>query len=142
MRASPVVVCLLFCFAAPVFAEESGITLDGASAEALEKTKAVLTDPAKLTEAVSDPSSPAAAADRNLKALGLSPEAQDQAYRLSAEILEKWVHESGGNVDAMKARVKDAGRDPAGFAKELSPAQLEQIRKMSREIPAGHSTPN
>lgn len=102
----------------------------------------MLTDPARRAEAVSDPSSPAAAADRNLKSLGLSQESQDQAYRISAEILEKWVHESGGNVETMKVRAKDAGRDPAGFAKEMSPAQLEQIRKMSQEIPGGHSTPN
>lgn len=127
---------------ASAFAGDSETALDGASAEALEKTKAVLTDPAQRAEAVGDPSNPAAAADRNLKSLGLSPEAREQAYKISAEILEKWVHESGGDVGAMKEKAGTAQRDPASFAKELSPAQLEQIRKMGREIEGGRPAPN
>ena len=121
---------LFLMLSSSVFAAEP---LDPASAEALVMTKAVLSDPAKRAESLKDPN--AAAADNQLNSLGLSAESRDAAYRISGEILEKWVKESGGNGEALQMKLLEAQRNPAAWALELSPAARESIRKMAEEVP-------
>jgi|GEM_PF-6678427 len=130
---------LFFAGSVPAIAAESSGNLDPVSSEALESTKALLTDPTKRAEALRDPK--AAAADQNLKSLGLSPESEAAAYAISAEILEKWVKETSGDAEAMKKKALDYQRNPSSFLNELTPAQAEKIHRMSKEVSGPRSAP-
>jgi hypothetical protein len=114
--------------------------LDPGSTEAIAKTQALLADPVARAAALKDPN--AAAADRNLKALGLSPADQEKAYRISGEILEKWVKETGGDAAKLQNKLQETQRDPSSFSGELTPAQAEAIHHMGAGIAGKNSTPN
>lgn len=111
----------------------NGIELDAASESALGDTQKLLTSPDARNSAIAkDPK--AVQADQNLKALGLSPESQEKAYRLSSELLEKFVKKTGGDPSKLNSTTQELLRNPSSLEKELSPAQREVIRKMSLEI--------
>ncbi len=111
----------------------SAAELDDASTSALMETQKMMADPTARDAAIAkDPK--AGKADQNLKALGLSAESQETAYRLSSELLEKFVKKTGGDRMKLEETTRELMRDPASLEKDLTPAQRESIRKMSLEI--------
>jgi hypothetical protein len=106
--------------------------LDVASASALADTKSMLGNPKERSAAVAqDPN--AVKADQNLKSLGLSQDMQEAAYRLTGDLTEKLVQETGGDPAKLQLKLQELMRNPASLEGVLNPEQHLLIQKMGHE---------
>jgi hypothetical protein len=114
--------------------------LDGASAEALVKTQALLRDPQKRAQAAA--ASPQAQfVDKQAQSLAGSSENTNAIYDLSADIMESLVMKTNGDPAKMKELLDQAKNDPKGFAEKLTPEQRQKLTEISRKIPVSGSAP-
>ena len=107
--------------------------LDAASAEALSKTQEVLRDPGARAGQV----------DRGLESMvGNDTAKKEEVYDLAAEVFQDLVKRSGGDPLKMSEILEKAQKDPAAFGKTLSPAQLERIKQLARELEGAGPAPH
>lgn len=130
MRSAITLIFFTLVFSNALLAEEP--VLDQASQEALEQTKALLSNPVQRNIAVQENEN-TRKADESVKRLGLSQEANEAIYKVSGEILEKMVKDSNGDPAAMTEAVQKMMKDPESLEKILSPEQREKIRKLASE---------
>ncbi len=111
---------------------------DPGSAEALEKTTALLRDQSQREKAISE--SPDAKKNHaDLKELAGSEENINGAYGISANIFEKMVRDSGGDVSLMQKMIEKAQRDPSSFYESLTPDQKKNIDALAKQIESSKS---
>ena len=125
----------IFCLgiwlnATPAFPDD----LDPASAEAVQKTMQLLQSNAERSKEIEkDPE--AQLVDRQVKALGGSPQTTEAIYGLSADIFQKLSEKSGGDALKMQEMLKSAKEDPKAFYESvLSDAERAKLHQISTEI--------
>lgn len=125
-------------FSAQAQSQASGQSsgLDAASQDALQKTKALLTDQAQRDQ-YSKTNAEAAQADQNLKALmGNNSADTAQAYQLSSEIFDTLVKQTNGDPVALQKILSEAMKNPAAFAQQLTPEQKAKLSGLAQKAEA------
>ena len=106
---------------------------DPATSEALEKTTALLRDPAQRDKAIAE--SPDAQKNHgDLKKFAGSEENVNGTYGISANILEKMVKDSNGDASEMQKMIEQAQRNPTSFYEGLTPEQKRNIDALAKQI--------
>ena len=114
------------------FAAGEATKLDPASQEALQKTQTMLTNPAIRSATLKE--------DQNAKSHDGSmrqtfgTEKTEEIYKISSEVMDKLVKETGGDVMKMMEILAKAQRDPASMHPYFSPAQQQKIQEMAKQI--------
>jgi len=112
--------------------------LDSDQEKALSDVMDLLKSPVKRQSAIdSDPK--AKEADRFLKEWGGNQ--SEDIYELAAQIFQSLALEAGGDADKMAELLSKAQKDPESFAKKLSPAQKERLKKIVGKIQKSKSVP-
>jgi hypothetical protein len=111
--------------------------LDRHAKEALQKTQALLRDPAARAETIkADPK--ARAANGRAEAVARSPKNTQRMYEISADVLETVAVQGQGDPERMNKIVEAAGRDPAAFLQSLPPEQRAAIQQLAAELAREH----
>ena len=107
--------------------------LDPTSADALEATLRMLTDPAARGRVIArDPG--AAEIDRQVQQVAGSPAVAQEIYGIAAEVFADLARNFDGDPQRMSAALDQAKADPATFAAFLRPETLEHLRALSAKI--------
>jgi hypothetical protein len=109
--------------------------LDPASTTALNATLRLLQDPGQR-DAVIAGTPHAAAADRQLQAMLITPELRDEFFSLTAAIFAEMVQRSAGDASKMTQALAAGQADPAGFVASLSPQTAERLRAFASKVSA------
>jgi hypothetical protein len=119
---------------APVSAPAPAPHLDDASTSALLLTQKMLQDPGLRNKAIGESSS-AQTVDAQVKSLTGNPQATEELYKISGQVLEDLVKETGGDPVKMMQIMNQATSDPKGFfANHISEANKASIHDMSTQI--------
>lgn len=108
--------------------------LDKESQEALEKTQQLLRDQAQRANALKESKD----AQRNHQSMEsmLGASNTNSAYEISAEVLEKIVKDTNGDIVLMQQIVEEAQKNPEAFAKKyFNESQRARIKQMAEKAP-------
>ena len=119
--------------AAKAASSRSEVVAANDTEEALAKTSAMLKDPVARERAAKE-NSAAASAHAEVQKLG-GAETQDAVYRLSAEVMQGMVQQTGGDPVKLQELVARAQKDPEAFARGLSPDIQARVRSIASEVP-------
>jgi hypothetical protein len=120
---------LLFSFAHQAHA-------DAPTDKALADTQKDLTDPAQRENMIKS-SKEAQAVAKQVKDLAGSKENEEALYQLASEVMGNM---KGLSEEQMLKIVEQAQKDPEGFLKTWSPAQLQKLKEISEKSPAAKNT--
>jgi hypothetical protein len=126
-RMPPTVVALALLLAVALATPVAAEPLDGASADALDRTLGTLRQGARTKPL-----------DGRLGAIEGSPEMQQEFNDLAAAVFSDLAARYDGDPDAMAAALARGKSDPAAFADALSPATRARLEKLSRQLDDGH----
>lgn len=133
VRAKHFLICILFLIPLSIPWQSFAQELSQASLEALEKTQALLRDPAQRSEAMAR----SADAQRNHAELQKMTGSQDNTnatYDLSADIFGDMTRKTNGDPAQMKRLLEEAQRDPEKFLNSLTPEQRARIQSLATKI--------
>lgn len=136
-------VCALYAALALCLAPGSSAhaELDKESLEALEKTQQLLRDAGQRKSAIEQ--SPDAQRNHDSLEKLVGSQNAGAAYDISADILDKLVKESNGDVVVMQQKLQEAQKNPEAFAKKyLSPEHLARINSMANQAGGGGGSVN
>lgn len=103
-------------------------------AESVQRTQNMLRSPTERQQAINaDQSGAARKADDTTRKL-LGNQNTEKAYSLSADLLQQFVAQTGGDPEKLQALILELQSNPHALEKYLSPAQREQIRGMASDI--------
>lgn len=123
-------IMVLLILASPRAMQAAEAGRDATSSEALEKTQALLKNPALREQALkADPH--ARAADSQARALEGNGIPANAIYDLSSEIFEDLVKEANGDPLKMQEILQQAQKDPKGFAERMSEKNKRKLRDLS-----------
>jgi hypothetical protein len=105
--------------------------------DALEKTKALLSNPALRDAFIQEQGGKAKAADKQAAEIAGSEELKEQVYVLSAMIFESLVQQTDGDVDRMNEILQKAAANPGEFAATFTPEQREMLREIANKVGQG-----
>ena len=143
MFSRSLVMVLALSFAPLAFGQSQGQSstggqkgLDGASAEALEKTQNLLRNSGARKEAIKAGGQQMQEADANAAGLAGSQANKERMYDISADVFEKIVKDANGDPTKMKEALLKAQGNPEAFLRSLSPQQQAAIKQLADQIGA------
>jgi hypothetical protein len=119
--------------------DTGGASLDAASTDALAKTQQMLQDPEMRNKVVGDSAS-AQTVDSQVKSLAGNPQATDEIYKISGQVLEDLVKETGGDPVKMMQIMNQAQSDPKGFLSHISQQNKDAIHSVATQIDSAPTT--
>jgi len=119
--------------------DTGGASLDAASTDALAKTQQMLQDPEMRNKVVGDSAS-AQTVDSQVKSLAGNPQATDEIYKISGQVLEDLVKETGGDPLKMMQIMNQAQSDPKGFLSHISQQNKDAIHSVAGQIDSAPTT--
>lgn len=107
--------------------------VDPASLEALQKTQALLNDPA-LRDAFIQKSPNALMIDGQATSLTGNAATKESLYHISSQVFQDIFNATQGDVGKMQKMMVDAKNDPKAFFNSLSPESRKAIEIISKQI--------
>ena len=109
--------------------------MDDHTSKALEQTMQLLTNMGELRqEAAKTPQGQASMSQ--LDRLGGS-EAQNEAImKLAAEVFQKMVKDSNGDIGKLQEKMKEAQKNPERFAESWSSSEKQALKEIARGLPS------
>lgn len=126
---------LLFCGLGLQLSVARAGDTDAASAGALLQTQQLLQNSDQRDKAVSE-NPMAQTVDGQVKALAGNPQVTDEIYKLSGQILEDLVKETGGDPVKMMQIMSQAQSDPKALSGHLNDKDKAALRDIASQIEA------
>ncbi len=107
-----------------------------ASANALNQTQTILTDPSARAKAINGDSE-AESADSYVNNLtGGNTQTNNDVYDLASKVFANLVKDAHGDPNKMQAEIEKFQRDPAAFAAKWTPEERAKLKALSLKMPA------